>query len=117
MKGDFSRLSFDALKHYDGVLHQQGRVWLDADWNEEVFTRLHLLEQETIDLVGPCGAPYPGVAFTIEPPAPGHAPDDFVIRGGDGTDGHFYVDGILCRLERDISYLTQPDFPDPPRLA
>jgi len=34
MKGDFSFLSADPPPHYSGVLHQQGRVLLDRDWNE-----------------------------------------------------------------------------------
>lgn len=34
MKGDFSFLAFDTEPHYSGVLHQQGRVLLDRDWNE-----------------------------------------------------------------------------------
>jgi hypothetical protein len=65
MKGDFSRRIFDAHNHYAGVLHQQGRVWLDSDWNEDVFERLNLLQQETRDIVGPCGVPEPGTAFLI----------------------------------------------------
>ena len=35
MKGDFSRQTFDPKKHYSAVLMQQGRVQLDADWNEQ----------------------------------------------------------------------------------
>ena len=35
MKGDFTRDLFDPTKHYSGVLMQQGRVQLDADWNEQ----------------------------------------------------------------------------------
>jgi hypothetical protein len=34
VKGDFTRFLFDPLKRYVGVLLQQGRVILDADWNE-----------------------------------------------------------------------------------
>ena len=64
MRADFSRWSFDLLKnyekHYAGVLHQQGRVWLDADWNEDVLARLFLLQQETQDIIGDCGTPEPG---------------------------------------------------------
>ena len=30
MKGDFSRIRFDATKRYSRVLQQQGRVTLDA---------------------------------------------------------------------------------------
>lgn len=115
MKADFSRLSFDALQHYVGVVHQQGRVWLDSDWNADVFERIRLLEQETIDIVGSCGVPKPHTGFKIEPTAAG-AMDDFVIRGGPGSSGHYYVDGLLAELERDATYLTQPDYPDPQPL-
>ena len=35
MKGDFTRLTFQPEKHYSSVRLQQGRVQLDADWNEQ----------------------------------------------------------------------------------
>ncbi|HEX3531938.1 MAG TPA: DUF6519 domain-containing protein, partial [Thermoanaerobaculia bacterium] len=35
MKGDFSRDTFRKRKHYNRVRMQQGRVQLDADWNEQ----------------------------------------------------------------------------------
>ena len=34
MSGDYSRHRFDARNDYAGVWMQQGRVQLDADWNE-----------------------------------------------------------------------------------
>jgi hypothetical protein len=117
MKGDFSRRIFDAAKHYAGVLHQQGRVWLDSDWNEEVFERLHLLRQETADVVGICGVPEPGAAFLISPNLHATTPGDFAIGGGPGNLGRAYVDGILCQLETSTTYLTQPDLPVPPAIA
>lgn len=117
MKGDFSRWTFKPRKHGVGLLHQQGRVWLDADWNEDTAARLELLREETVDIVGGCGVPEPGTAFRVEPnPDPNSAPDDFVIVGGPGPAGHAYVGGLLCKLERSVTYLTQPDFPDPPRV-
>jgi hypothetical protein len=117
MKGDFSRWNFKRSKHGAGLLHQQGRVWLDADWNEDTATRLELLREETVDIVGGCGVPEPGTAFRIAPnPDPNSAPDDFVITGGAGAGGRAYVGGLLCTLEQSVTYLTQPDLPDPPRL-
>ena len=65
MKGDFSRFTYNPSKHYVGVLHQQGRVWLDSDWNEDVLERLNLLRQEVNDIIGQCGVPEPGTAFRI----------------------------------------------------
>ena len=117
LKGDLSRHTFERLKHYAGVLHQQGRVWLDSDWNDEVLLQLNLLRQETFDIIGRCGAPAPGTAFTISPPQPGAPLDAFQISGGPGPEGRYYVDGILCQLDRNVTYLTQPDFPNPPRLT
>src|SRR6185295_1177390 len=117
LKGDLSRHTFERLKHYAGVLHQQGRVWLDSDWNDEVLLQLNLLRQETFDIIGRCGAPAPGTAFTISPPQPGAPLDAFQIAGGPGPEGRYYVDGILCQLDKNVTYLTQPDFPNPPRLT
>src|SRR6516164_10882839 len=99
MKGDFSRFTFDPRKHYSGVLHQQGRVWLDSDWNEEVLERLHLLQEETADVVGVCGVPEPGAAFLISPNPNATTAGDFLIGGGPGNLGRAYVDGILCQFE------------------
>ena len=112
MKGDFSRIPFNPAKHYAGVLHQQGRVWLDSDWNEDVLDRLQLTTLQLRDVVGLCGIPSPGTAFALTPSTDPHNLDDFHIAGG-----RCYVDGILCNLEQNISYLSQPDFPDPPRIA
>lgn len=124
MKGDFSRWqgdpsrhTFDKLKHYAGVLHQQGRVWLDSDWNTELLLHLNMLREETFDIIGKCGAPKPGTAFAISPPLAGNPPDAFEIAGGSGPRGRYYVDGILCQLDRNVNYLTQPDFPSPPRIT
>ena len=111
MKGDFSRLTFDPTKHYVGVLHQQGRIWLDSDWNEDVFERLVLLQQELNDVIGQCGFPAPGTAFQLSPSLtdPLH---DFQIGAG-----RCYVNGILCQLEAPTTYLTQPELLDPPPIA
>ena len=35
MKNDSSRNTFDARKRFSSVRMQQGRVQVDADWNEE----------------------------------------------------------------------------------
>jgi len=117
MRGDFARLTFDPTKHYTGVLHQQGRVWLEADWNEHVFDRQNLMWQETSDIIGACGTPEPGTAFQISPnPDPASQPFDFLISGGPGAQGRYYVDGILCQLGQNATYLSQPDFPDAPDI-
>ena len=57
MKGDFSRNTFDPTKHFSRVLMQQGRVQLDADWNEQAAILLHYLRTLAADLIGPCAGP------------------------------------------------------------
>ena len=57
MKKDASRYTFHAEKHYRLVLMQQGRVQLDADWNEQGEIIENRVETETRDTVGLCGAP------------------------------------------------------------
>lgn len=57
MKGDFSRLTFDRKKHYSDVLMQQGRVLVDADWNEQQRIHRYRTETGTADIVGPSGVP------------------------------------------------------------
>lgn len=104
MQGDFSRQPFDPKKHYSALLMQQGRVQVDADWNEQQAIESFRIETEAIDVIGRCGAPKhdPGFALTAS-----------------GTQltigrGRYYVDGILCQNEANVSYDKQPDFPDPP---
>ncbi len=114
MKGDFSRYRFDPLKHFSRVLMQQGKVQLDADWNEQVAILLHYMQTLAADLIGPHGGPASGpIGFEIT--ADGSR--DFNIG-----PGRYYVDGILCEnnMRRDpsgdllpILYTEQPDYPLP----
>jgi Family of unknown function (DUF6519) len=117
MAGDYSRWTFDARRDYRSVLLQQGRVLLDADWNEQAeLTRYHD-EIRTLDTVGRAGGPADGAGFAIvdatgDPPS-GAAWTDLRI-----TPGRYYVDGILCaaRLPQGA---TEPGLPltDQPYLA
>jgi len=106
MKGDFSRLTFDPARHYSGVLQQQGRVLLDADWNEEQAIGDYRRTALGHDAIGPCGAP-------------NYAPG-FMISSQSGNlmigKGRFYVDGIMCENDADVPYDGQPDFFAPPAL-
>lgn len=103
MKGDFSRQTFAQGKHYSAVLLQQGRVQLDADWNESQAIHEHRSETMARDVVGFSGAPTVDPGFRIQ-------------VGQDGVSlligrGRYYVDGILCENDADISYTAQPDLP------
>ena len=57
MKGDFTRDTFDPLKHFSRVLMQQGRVTLDADFNEQAAIELRYLHTLARDVIGPYAAP------------------------------------------------------------
>jgi hypothetical protein len=57
MKGDFSRDNFKPKKNYSSVRLQQGRVLLDADWNEQVDIQRHRQQQALRDIIGYAGGP------------------------------------------------------------
>jgi len=129
MKGDFSRNTFHPTKHYRSVLKQQGRVDVDADWNEQQAINLRRVETEATDVIGACGAPLHDAGFHIvtdvvqltaeEQKLAGNkipqgsltsskAPTgDFLISAG-----RYYVDGILCENEQIVPFTSQPDLPD-----
>lgn len=101
-RGDFTRDTFYPLRHLTRVFMQQGRVQLDADWNEQVSILLHYLRSVTRDLGGEHWGPTADAGFKI---------------GLDGknnltiTKGHYYVQGILCENGADRTYTEQPDYP------
>ena len=103
MKGDFTRDTFDPTNHYQQVLMQQGRAQLDADWNEQAALGEHRDETTTADIIGNCGGPADGAAFSVSA--------DNSLGEGDFflSAGHYYVDGILCENESKTAYLAQPD--------
>lgn len=112
MKGDFTRVTFDPQKRFNRVLKQQGRVDLDADWNELADTLTYLARTQSLDVIGAAGAPKFNGGFQVTA----------VSTDGSGftfTPGRMYVDGLLCQLEpgEPASYQTQADYPTPPALA
>ena len=105
MPGDYSRKTFNRNKHYSGVLMQQGRVQLDADWNEQLAIQLYRTGTEAQDVIGLCGVPKNSDGFKIGITSSG---SDLTV-----SPGRIYVDGILCELESKTTYGTQPDLPHP----
>ena len=55
MKGDFSRTTYRPSRHYTAVLKQQGRVDLDADWNEQAAIHRQQIATRTADVLGLSG--------------------------------------------------------------
>jgi hypothetical protein len=109
MKGDFTRFTHRPSQGYSSVMLQQGRVLLDADWNEQRAISLARERTFASDAIGRAGGPIGATGFAVS-----------VVRGGAGLElsaGRYYVDGILCELERPTSISEQPSMPgiDPTR--
>src|SRR5260370_22734568 len=124
MSADISRQRFDAANDYSGVLMQQGRVQLDADWNEWVEIIDRRWRAETIDIIGRAVVPR-------------ETPDGFKLFLAGGVlsigQGRMYVHGLLAenrgpgkitfdpilselRGTDPVPYLAQPYFPEAPAL-
>lgn len=89
MEGDFTRNSDDLAGSYSGVLMQQGRVQLDADWNEQWAIQNRALRAALRDLIGQHGGPLSELGFRVDP-----------VAGHDGVrvgPGIYYVDGVRVR--------------------
>ena len=104
MRGDYSRFTFDSKKHYNSVRMQQGRMQLDADWNEAQDIRLHHERMIALDAIGPAGGPRNNAGFSL---SYDKERDDFRIGMG-----RYYVDGILCENDSNIFYSEQPHHPE-----
>jgi len=106
-RGDFTRDTFDPSKHFSRVLMQQGRVQLDADWNEQTSILLHYLHTLAAGLIGPHGGP--GDGFKIQDKDKDNKPytRKFAI-----SPGHYYVGGVLCEnaSTEPVLYDSQTDF-------
>ncbi|HET7537598.1 MAG TPA: DUF6519 domain-containing protein [Candidatus Didemnitutus sp.] len=137
MKGDFTRNTFHAEKHHQQVLMQQGRVQLDADWNEQAKLSVRRDETTTDDLVGDCGGPADHAAFAcFTDPARLSAADKAALKAFPAaaasvnlstfalklsrdfylSPGRYYVDGIQCENDFAVPYSAQPDRRDVPAL-
>ncbi len=104
MKGDFSRRTFDATKHYSAVLVEQGRMLTDADSGEEHEILAYRQEAGLADVIGPSGGPIPGAGF-----AP--TTDGSTLQLGEGV---YYVAGSLLENEAGVDITAQPDRFDVP---
>jgi hypothetical protein len=88
MTADLSRVRFDPLRDHSGIGSMQGRVWLDADFNEQVAITDRRLRAQVVDL-----APATSIVSRLTPGA-------FKITAQDGEisigAGRMYVDGLLA---------------------
>ena len=110
-RGDFTRETFDSSNRFTKVLLQQGRVQLDADWNEQTSITAHQIRNLACDIGSEHWGPHKGSGFALS------TVDDSNI-GFYISPGHYYVNGILCEVGLDgsgkfITYTNQPDYPLP----
>jgi hypothetical protein len=110
MASDRARVSYDPSRKWRGVIAQQGRVTVEADWNEAAMIGEERDRQEALDLIGPVGTPDRGYAVTAAPSRGEHAgsgPGDLII--GRGT---VYLGGERLDLTERVRYSAQPDWLD-----
>lgn len=110
MKGDFTRDTFKQVRHFSRVLMQQGRVQLDADWNEQAAILLHYLQTLAADIIGPYGGPdTKNLGFELAVNA-GNASDFNIAKG------RYYVEGVLCENDEEgVTYFNQKEYPQSKR--
>lgn len=123
MRGDFSRDSFDRQKSFSRVMMQQGRVQIDADWNEQTSLTLDYVRTLTRDLVGPGAGPIDHCGFEIQtlaqlPAAPASETDEFAEERTELTKGdlllkpgRYYVGGLAINLNEQTYYSRQAGYP------
>ena len=109
MPSDRARISYDPSRGYRAVVAQQGRVTLEADVNEAGVIESEALRLETIDIIGPAGAPaipLPGDGYKV---IPGATPENTVIQAG-----LYYLGGWRLTLDKPAPINAQPDWLDRP---
>ncbi len=105
-RGDFTRDTFDPFRHFTRVLMQQGRVQVDADWNEQVSIFMYYIRSVVRDIGSEHWGPYDDNAcgFKVTKKV-----NDLLI-----SPGHYYVQGLLCENDSEnLLYSKQEDYPLP----
>lgn len=120
MGSDRARVSYDEQRQYRAVVMQQGRVTVEADWNEAEQIVNEEMRKEALDFVGPSGTPDDGYRVIQTGSAP-NPPFDFSVN-----NGTMYVGGLRAFLAAPVQYSSQldwldhlgdPDWVDPSALA
>lgn len=115
MAGDYTRFTYKPSKRYSGVLMQQGRVQLDADWNEQSALTSERWRVQALDTFGPAAVSALSAedAFEVEPLA--GPPADLSLGAG-----RIYVDGLIAETfpSDTVTYSGQTSlfYPQPPPL-
>ena len=98
MTFDTSRSTFKPWNDYASVVMEQGRVLLDADWNEMLAEISRRTRAGTLDLLGRAAYP-PTTPFAFQITAAVSGTTNSVSIGR----GRMYVDGLLAENHGDLS--------------
>jgi uncharacterized protein DUF6519 len=109
MPSDRARVTFDQSRRYRSVVMQQGRVQLEADWNEQAEIGSDELRRDLRDVIGVFGTPDDGYAIAVSNPN---------IRAFTIGPGTMYIGGMRAYLPKLTSgvaypYDQQPDWLPP----
>src|SRR2546426_2434999 len=104
MGSDRARITYDNSRQYRAVVMQQGRVTVEADWNEEWQIFNEELRKDVLDIVGPCCTPNNGYEVEAPDPKQTQLPFDFTV-----SNGTMYVDGMRVFLAKPLQYSQQSD--------
>ena len=107
MGSDRARTTYNEKRQYRRVVHQQGRVSLEADLNEAQEILAETTRRQVIEIVGPMGVPAgsDGYAIGVVAEATAKAPRDLTIG-----QGVFYLGGLrVYQGVGDLRYTTQSE--------
>jgi hypothetical protein len=122
-RGDFTRNTYNKSKQFLRVLMQQGRVQLDADWNEQVSILLDRIQTLAKDIIGLHGGLEENCGFefivneeqinnlkNLSDEEKTKLKERLLSDGFLIGKGNYYVEGILCENDNYISFAQQPNF-------
>ncbi|QDT90464.1 DUF6519 domain-containing protein [Gimesia algae] len=95
MHGDFSRDSYNLKNNFTRVLMQQGRLIVDADWNEQSAIVFNYLQTLAADIIGWHGGANVTSDETEAPSGGAFAVSKNKNSSLKVSGGRYYVDGIL----------------------
>ena len=98
MKGDFSRLTFDARRRFTAVRAQQGAVQIDADANEQADIVTHRLDRTFRDIIGDAAGPVDPNSFKVT----------IAANAINVSPGRYYVGGRLLENDAPVTLPVQP---------
>ncbi len=107
MKTQISRDTFQPARHYSGVQLQQGRMIVDADWNELSDIARTRLDAALADALASGSPRAGGLALIL-------SGTNVLIR-----PGRLYVDGVPAALDgpsAGVALNAQPDYPNAPTV-